>query len=766
MIQNTLKQALTLHQGQNPKDAQVLYEKILKKQKNNIDALYLLGVLHTDQGQPDKGAAYLKQAIKYHPFKAALFFALGNALTQQKKYQEAIRNYNLAIQIKPDYFDAYINLGNCYFFQGQYQEALDCFKKSIGQTGVDQATTYNNIGRTYLALGDTEQADKHYWIALKHNHQHARTNINIAESLIKQYKFNESIDYLTRAIQSDPKEHRAYYLLGVVHYQCARNKEAVIAYHQAIKLAPQEIQYYRALADVFFEGLKIKEAEIILKKALSMDPNNAELLYSLAIALYKQDKIEEAIHNLMQSLEKNYLPRTLITLSAVIPCIYESVEEIKKRRAVLEKNIAALAQETWSFKDPNNVLTISLTFRFAYLGYNDKIINQHMGQIFKSCGITAPQAIKPIDFNKKPKIGFISSFFKTHHTIGKLNLNTILNIPSDCFEVHVISFKNDQTLCDFIEQKSNGKIKIHVLTERSFKHNLDIIGNLELDILFYTDIGMDRGTYLLAQSRLAKIQCTSWGHPVTSGIQNIDYFVSSQMLETEQAQDHYSESLVRLNRLPCFYVPPLLNEDPKDRTTYGFNNEDTIYMCPQSLFKLHPDMGDIFSDILTRDNRAKIVLINVFSNALTDIVKRNYQKRLGHNFNRVVFLNGMINEQFLNLIRCADVLLDTRHFGGGNTTYEALSLDIPIITWPSEYMRGRVTYGCYKQMGMMDCVAYSHEEYVTKAIEIANNKDLRKAISQKINKHKHEIFSDKEAITELTAFFKQAIQQYQPKEEL
>ena len=85
-----------------------------------------------------------------------------------------------------------------------------------------------------------------------------------------------------------------------------------------------------------------------------------------------------------------------------------------------------------------------------------------------------------------------------------------------------------------------------------------------LDSLFYPDIGMDTFTYFLAFSRLAPVQITSWGHPNSSGIPSIDYFISSRDLEVDTGDDHYSETLVRLKNPPTYYYRP---ETPNGTTT-------------------------------------------------------------------------------------------------------------------------------------------------------------------------------------------------------
>ena len=70
------------------------------------------------------------------------------------------------------------------------------------------------------------------------------------------------------------------------------------------------------------------------------------------------------------------------------------------------------------------------------------------------------------------------------------------------------------------------------------------IRNDRLHLLIFTDIGMAPETTMLAALRLAPAQCATWGHPTTSGLSTVDYFLSSEWMEPADAQQHYSERLV------------------------------------------------------------------------------------------------------------------------------------------------------------------------------------------------------------------------------
>ena len=69
------------------------------------------------------------------------------------------------------------------------------------------------------------------------------------------------------------------------------------------------------------------------------------------------------------------------------------------------------------------------------------------------------------------------------------------------------------------------------------------------------------------------------------------------------------------------------------------------------------------------------------------------------------FVRRMPHLEYLHLVAAADVLLDPRPYGGGVTSYDGFSLGKPIVTWPTQFHRGRYVLGHYRKMEIMDCVA-------------------------------------------------------------
>ncbi|MGL1386152.1 hypothetical protein ACSTJO_00260, partial [Vibrio parahaemolyticus] len=70
--------------------------------------------------------------------------------------------------------------------------------------------------------------------------------------------------------------------------------------------------------------------------------------------------------------------------------------------------------------------------------------------------------------------------------------------------------------------------------------------DLDLNVAIFTDLGMGEIDLAISTMRIARRQYVSWGHPITSGSPQIDGFLSSEMAEPDDGQEHYVEQLVRL----------------------------------------------------------------------------------------------------------------------------------------------------------------------------------------------------------------------------
>ena len=175
------------------------------------------------------------------------------------------------------------------------------------------------------------------------------------------------------------------------------------------------------------------------------------------------------------------------------------------------------------------------------------------------------------------------------------------------------------------------------------------------------------------------------------------------------------------------------------------------------MFKLQPDFDIILGDILRRDDAATIVLLEGHKRYWTEQLKSRLEATLGPVAERILFLPRQDETGYLRLAGAMDVLLDTTHFGGGNTTYEAIAAGTPAVTLPGRYLRSRLTLGIYNQLGIDDLVANDASDYAGIAVSLAGDLDRRKELQKRIDERCDLIFEDDRAVTAHEDFFERAI---------
>ena len=411
--------------------------------------------------------------------------------------------------------------------------------------------------------------------------------------------------------------------------------------------------------------------------------------------------------------------------------IYEKINELQK---LVNNNISLL-----------DIIKIPINnFHMSYQGVPSKEIFILKTNIYKKICPDLNYKIDTNFKNDKIKILFHAQPLNRFHSVYKDRHQVIKGLSEDKrFDVYFSTFDNLDNEVKF----TFGNAK-HIKLENNLENIKNILTKMKLDIIIYCEIGMYPTSYWMAQMRLAKIQCNTWGHSDTAGIDTIDYFLSSKLYELpyEEAQTHYSEKLILQNSLCTSYINPLLKHNLanfKNRFHFGFTDDAIIYFCAQSLFKINPIYDEYIVKILKNVPNSIIVFLD--GNEKTKILERLNNKGIG---SQIKFLPGMTHFEYMNLMNVSDIFLDIFPFGGCNSSFEAFSLNKVIVTQPSIMINGRFTTGFYKKMDLEEYVCNSKEEYIDFAIKLGNDKEYRQSIEKKISEKKDCLFLDKETIQE------------------
>ena len=214
--------------------------------------------------------------------------------------------------------------------------------------------------------------------------------------------------------------------------------------------------------------------------------------------------------------------------------------------------------------------------------------------------------------------------------------------------------------------------------------------------------------------------------------------------------------------MPTYYFRP---EPPNKKFTiddYGLPDDVRLYVCPQALFKFHPQFDAVIGNLLRQDPDGRFVIINDrdrgnFKTLLIERFRRDFPDQIDH----VIFLPHLSREKFLGLLSLADAILDIPTFSGGNSALEAFAMCAPIVTWPQDFMRGRLTAGLYKQMGLNDLIATDEKSYLALALRLAQDEDFKRRVQDDIKDNAHKLYERLDTVKEMETFFISAYKAWQ-----
>ncbi len=524
--------------------------------------------------------------------------------------------------------------------------------------------------------------------------------------------------------------------------------ERISLLQRGLSGTPRDAEVYNELGFLLGETGRHAAALASYGAAIQADPSFAPAYANLAYGLADQGETDAARRHYESAYQRQPSPRLRIVKEVVLPAIYESLDQLQQSRRQLADNLQRLHAENVRV-DPRCEVLPTL-FYLAYQGLNDRPIQTDFARLASVPG--GPNLTPEPPRGRRIRLGILSRYLKDH-TIGRLNHGLIEQLPRDEFEVIVLSVgAADDSLGRRIRCAADGFVPVPTALAQA----LAAVAAQQLDAIFYPDLGMDPLTSTLAMTRFAPVQCVTWGHPVTTGLPAIDYFISSADLDSETSQDHYSEKLVRLSRLAVCYERPSITAPARDRASWRLPERGPLYLCPQSLFKLHPEFDDLLGGILRADPQGWLVLVEGKHARWRELLERRWAQTLADVRSRIRFLPHQPRGDFLALLTLADVLLDPIHFGGGNTSYEALGLGVPIVTLPSQFLRGRLTYALYRQMDLPDLIAETPAAYVELAVRLGTNPDVRRQMSARIRERSELLFQDRQGVQELASFLLRA----------
>jgi predicted O-linked N-acetylglucosamine transferase (SPINDLY family) len=658
--------------------------------------------------------------------------------------------------------------GGALLSRGRAAEAAACFLKAAA---IDPAIPelHFNLGLALRNQGDAEGAERSFRNALRLKPGFGPAQFALGNLLFDAGDAAGAEACYRSAIASAPDFADAYYNLANIARTRCRMEDARALYQQAVRLRPDYAEALNNLGLVLKDLGRLDAAAACYRKAVRLKPSLVEAHYNLGVAAQLQGRFEEGLDHFRSALAVRpaYGPaRWLYLLS--LPVVYRSADEIAVQRARFASNLGRLISQTRLTTDLERADALegvgsTTHFFLQYQAQDDRDLQAAYGAFAARVMASnfprwaAPRRMPGLAPGERIRVGYVSSFMRAH-TVGQFLLGWLEGHDRKRFQ---ISAFHVGTQTDFMTDRIRAQVDRFHPVGGCLRTAAEHILAEDLHILIYTDIGMNALTTQLAALRLAPVQCKGWGHPVTTGLPTIDYYLSSDLMEPADARAHYTETLVRLPNLALHYSPPRLPSPPASRATLGLRTDAVVYLNSQSLFKNLPQHDDIYPRIAARVPAAQFVFIGHGQPEVT----RRFEQRLAAAFadrglrseDHCTFVPKLNFPDFLSLNLASDVLLDTLEWSGGKTTLEAISCGLPVVTCPGRFMRGRHAYAMLRMMQIEQTVCGTKDQYIETAVGLGLDPDARARLRDLIRKRRTRLYADRVFMSALEDFYDRVV---------
>lgn len=428
-------------------------------------------------------------------------------------------------------------------------------------------------------------------------------------------------------------------------------------------------------------------------------------------------------------------------LRFVVPRTYTSQEEVNGWYEHAEQALSRLEDSETDPAEAFDTLALQHTFEIGYTGRDVTSLMSRFGSWVSDRVVMPlfPDLMEPIPRRSGGplRIGYISANLRNNN--GSIYSLGWLENQSPEVETYAL---NIGPVEDSISHRFRRAAHAYYHLPGPVPEAARFIKSLGLDALIYTDIGMAARNYQFAAMRLAPVQCMGWGHPVTSGLHNMDYFLTSDPMEPANGESHYTEKLVRLPRISWCYPKPIPPFGERPRDYFGLPEGFVPLMC-QNLVKCLPKWDVLLQGI---SDRAGFVAILEGQNKGDTRRTKERLDRLGVN---AIWVRPLTHYDYLRLQASCSVSLDTPAWSGGYTTLQALALGTPVVTMPGEFMRGRHSFAMLSLAGASGLIASSAEEFVA----ISCDEELQR--SEMARADIDSLFDDRQAVRNLEDFLNQ-----------
>ena len=284
------------------RDSESLWTHTLACTSGNYVGLNNLGHVFAKRGQTAEAMKYYQMSLEIKPGYMDAHNNFGVVLAEQGRFAEAMEHYQRALEIKPDFAGVHYNLGNLLTKEGRIAEANECYQRAI-EIKPDFAEAHYNLGGALARQGRNLEAINQYQQVIEINPDFAGVHNNLGVALVALGSNAEAISHFQKALKNKSDNAEAHYNLGVALDRQGKPGEAIDHYQKALAIKPDYAEAHNNLGMVLARQGQSAEAIRHFQQALEIKPDYAEAHNNLGNALGDQGRYAEAAEHYRKAIE-------------------------------------------------------------------------------------------------------------------------------------------------------------------------------------------------------------------------------------------------------------------------------------------------------------------------------------------------------------------------------------------------------------------------------------------------------------------------------
>jgi protein O-mannosyl-transferase len=282
-------------------NSQVLFEHTLQTTKDNYVIHCNLGAYLAGQGRADDAIRQYNEALRIKPDDADTHYNLANVRTRQAKYPEAAAHYREAVKNAPDHVMARNNLALCLVQTGDRQAAIEQFQEILRlRPGFEPAR--RNLSVLMAAQETVKRKTAGGSDPVRAQGGSLKEHMRLGEEAVERGDLDSAIVHFRSASRIAPDDPGAHISLGLALAYRGEIDEAIRHFRLALKRDPENAEVQNSLGVALMQKGQLDEAQMHLQKAIKIDPRFAKAHNSLGVLLARRGKLDEAMDQFQETL--------------------------------------------------------------------------------------------------------------------------------------------------------------------------------------------------------------------------------------------------------------------------------------------------------------------------------------------------------------------------------------------------------------------------------------------------------------------------------